>query len=69
MDAFTRIALINLLGELLTGQKEVPEVERSLRIIMSDEKVKSYEIGLRDGREGLNRDLADVRNRRRRGPR
>lgn len=53
MDAFTRLAVMNLLGELLTGQKDTYEVERAFRTIISDEKVRSYEVGLKDGRYGL----------------
>jgi hypothetical protein len=51
MDAFTRLALMNLLGELLTEKKTVQEVERSFRQFVGDEKVRSYELGLKDGRE------------------
>lgn len=51
MDAFTRLALMNLLGELLTEKKTVQEVERGFRQFVGDEKVRSYELGLKDGRE------------------
>lgn len=55
MDAFTRLALMNLLGELLVGEKDPIEVERAMVRIMGDEKVRSYELGLKDGREGWGR--------------
>lgn len=54
MDSFTRLALMNLLGEVLTEQKTPDEAERAMRQIVGDEKVRSYEIGLKDGREGWN---------------
>lgn len=51
MDAFTRLALMNLLGELLTEEKTPTEVEYHFRKFVADEKTRSYEIGLKDGRE------------------
>lgn len=54
MDAFTRLAVMNLLGELLTGEKDTAEVERSFRIICGEEKLRSYETGLKDGRKWSN---------------
>lgn len=51
MDAFTRLELQTLLGELLIGSRPVPEIERDFRRIMADEKLRSYELGLRDCRQ------------------
>ncbi len=52
LDSFTRLQLSTLLGELLTGAKGTYQVQKEFGAIMADEKTRSYEIGVADGKAG-----------------